>query len=159
MVPSMLCRQALQASPDWHMRKTAAACSAGRQAGTGDANAAAGLKYNMFGSQVGCLLYLWKKQQICHGCSVSPDEDGGLLEEGNLVVQVQALQVHNLHHTVGPLLQDARLHLSCIQQVPPCLVRPVHNCHPHWRLTGLQCTNLPGHSMLHEFISAFMQIE
>ena len=121
MVPSMLCRQALQASPDWHMRKTAAACSAGRQAGTGDANAAAGLKYNMFGSQVGCLLYLWKKQQICHGCSVSPDEDGGLLEEGNLVVQVQALQVHNLHHTVGPLLQDARLHLSCINRCRPAL--------------------------------------
>jgi len=98
------------------MCSTAAACPAGRQAGTGDA--AASLNYNMLGSQVGRLLYLWKKQQIRHGCSVSPDEDGGLLEEGNLVVQVQALQVHNLHHTVGPLLQDARLHLSCIQQVP-----------------------------------------
>ncbi len=128
------------------MCSTAAACSAGRQAGTGDA--AASHKYNMLARQVGRLVYLWKKQQICHGCSVSPDEDGGLLKEGNLVVQVQALQVHNLHHTVGPLLQDARLHLCCIQQVPPCLVRPTHNCHSHWRLTGLQCTSLPCHSML-----------
>ena len=111
------------------------------------------LNNNMLGRQVECLLYLRKKQQICHGCSVSPDEDGGLLEEGNLVAQVQALQVHNLHHTVGPLLQDARLHLSCIQQVPPCLVRPVHNCHPHWLLTGLQCTSLPSHSMLKMYVS------
>lgn len=89
---------------------------------------------------------------------MSPDEDGGLLEEGNLLVQVQTLQVHNLHHTVGPLAQDARLQLPSIQQVPPCLVRPIYNCHSDWLLTGLQCTSLPSHSMLHESASDFVQI-
>jgi len=155
----MLGKRRLQAAPGWHICSTTAAFSAARQVDASTGDAAGNLNYNMLGRQVGCQLYLWKKQQICHSCPVSPDEDGGLLKEGNLVAQVQTLQVHNLHHVVCPLAQDARLQLPCIQHVPPCLVRPVHNCHRHWLLTGLQCKSLSSHSMLQGLTSAFVQIE
>ena len=73
--------------------------------------------------------HLWQEEQVCHGGTMSPNEDGGVLEHRNLVLEVQPLNMHHLHHTARPLGQHTCLQLPYVQYMAPCPVGSVHNRH------------------------------
>lgn len=81
--------------------------------------------------------HLWQEEQVCHGSTMSPNEDGGVLEHSDLLIEVQPLDVHHLHHTARPLGQHTGLQLPYVQNVPPCLVGSIHNGHCQWALACL----------------------
>ena len=87
--------------------------------------------------------HLRQEEQVRHCGAVRPDEDGGVLEERNLLLEVHALDVHHAHHGITPLAHDARLHLLHVQDVASHLVGPVHYGHHrrlHWSLDATAST-------------------
>ena len=44
-------------------------------------------------------VHLRKEEQVSHGSTMGPDQNGGVLEEGNLLPQVHALYMDHPHHT------------------------------------------------------------
>ena len=61
---------------------------------------------------------------------MGPDQDGGVLEQRNLLLEVCTINVNHLDFTARPFGSDVGLQLLYIQDVTAHLVRSVHYGHP-----------------------------